>query len=117
MYPYGTQIPGLTNPMTYPTYPAYTQPAPTMRVPEVPGREGANAFRMGPNSSVFLADSTEDNGVWLKTTDALGTATLIKGHIVFDEDDAEGTSSNYVTLDRFEKLETKVDKVLEELNG
>lgn len=44
---------------------------PTYEVIKVNGRGGANAFQMGPNSSILLLDET-DNIVWLAQTDGAG---------------------------------------------
>ena len=41
----------------------------------VNGRNGADAFRMAPNSSILLLDENEPL-VWLKTTDGAGYATV-----------------------------------------
>lgn len=79
--------------MSYPQYNGYgmngwpgSYPPPTPVVPQTPalpkmevvrvhGEEGANAFAMGPNSSIILLDETEP-AVWLKTTDGAGYATI-----------------------------------------
>ena len=44
-------------------------------VVKVHGEEGANAFRLEPNSSILLLDETQPV-VWLKVTDGAGYATL-----------------------------------------
>ena len=48
---------------------------PTYEVIKVNGRGGANAFQMGPNSSILLLDET-DNVVWLAQTDGAGYKTV-----------------------------------------
>ena len=45
------------------------------RVTRVNGRNGADAFRMAPNSSILLMDEN-DPIVWLKQTDGAGYATV-----------------------------------------
>lgn len=84
------------------------------RIPRVHGKGGVDAFRMEPDSSVFLADETEDNVIWLKSTDSAGFATATKGHVTFEEE-APQNSDSYVSKDEFNELKTKVDKLLEDL--
>lgn len=84
--------------MSYPQYNGYgmsngwpgSYPAPTPIVPQTPakmevvkvhGEDGANAFVMGPNSSIILLDETEP-AVWLKTTDGAGYATITGYNLV-----------------------------------
>lgn len=50
-------------------------PPPQMEVIVVHGQGGADAFQMGPNSSVLLLDDTAPV-VWLKKTDGVVYATL-----------------------------------------
>lgn len=45
------------------------------QVTRVNGRNGADAFRMAPNSSILLLDENEPI-VWLKVTDGAGYATV-----------------------------------------
>ena len=45
------------------------------QVTRVNGRNGADAFRMAPNSSILLMDEN-DPIVWLKQTDGAGYATV-----------------------------------------
>lgn len=85
------------------------------KVPHVHGKGGMEAFRMEPDSSIFLADETEENVVWFKSTDSGGYATGKKAHLVWDDDEQHLNTENYVTKDEFNKLEDKVNKVLEEL--
>lgn len=54
--------------------PQIQMPAPQMEVVRVSGENGADAFRMGPNSSVLLLDETAPI-VWLVTTDGAGYKT------------------------------------------
>lgn len=51
------------------------QPASSCQITRVNGRNGADAFRMAPNSSILLMDEN-DPIVWLKTTDGAGYATV-----------------------------------------
>lgn len=95
-----------------------TQPAQQRyngKVPHVHGKGGMEAFQMEPDSSIFLADETEENVVWFKSTDSGGYATGKKAHLVWDDDEQPINAENYVTKDEFNKFEEKVNKVLEEL--
>ena len=51
-------------------------PAPHYEIIKVNGEAGAQAFCMGPNSSQFLADSTNAQRIWVAQTDGAGYATL-----------------------------------------
>lgn len=50
-------------------------PAPQMQVIRVNGRNGANAFSIGPNSSALLLDES-GKMVWLVTTDGASYKTV-----------------------------------------
>ena len=52
-----------------------SQQAPTMQVVRVSGRNGADAFVMGPNSSALLLDES-GTMVWAVTTDGAGYKTI-----------------------------------------
>lgn len=54
---------------------AGASPAFMGQVTRVNGRNGADAFRMAPNSSILLMDEN-DPIVWLKQTDGAGYATV-----------------------------------------
>ena len=53
----------------------YLYNLPHYEVIKVHGREGANAFQMGPNSSLLLLDEN-DPIVWLAKTDGAGYKTV-----------------------------------------
>lgn len=61
--------------MQMPQMPQYQQPLPKMEIVKVNGRNGAEAFQMGINSSVLLLDESAPI-IWLKTTDGAGYPTL-----------------------------------------
>lgn len=85
----------------------------------VHGEDGAKAYGLGPNSSVLLMDET-DNIVWAKVTDGAGYATLRGFRITPIETNVTSTrvdAEQYVSLKDFNDLKTKVDKLVEELNG
>lgn len=77
-------------------------PPPQMEVIVVHGHGGADAFQMGPNSSVLLLDDTAPV-VWLKKTDGAGYATLIDYDITKREHPAEPDYN--ALMDRITKLE------------
>lgn len=54
---------------------AYSQQAYQGQITRVNGRNGADALRLAPNSSVLLMDEN-DPIVWLKVTDGAGYATV-----------------------------------------
>lgn len=58
--------------MQYPNYP-YMQNK--QEVTRVNGRNGAEMYQLGPNSSILMLDETAPI-VWLKVTDGAGYATL-----------------------------------------
>lgn len=84
------------------------------KIPRVHGKGGVDAFRMEPDSSIFLADETEDNVIWLKSTDSAGFATCTKGHVTFEEE-APQNAETYVSKEEFNELKGKVEKLLEDL--
>ena len=102
---YGYMMPNMPN-----YYPApfsrqaqgQTAPPPQMEVIVVHGQGGADAFQMGPNSSVLLLDDTAPV-VWLKKTDGAGYATLIDYDITKREHPAEPDYN--ALMDRIAKLE------------
>ena len=49
--------------------------APHYEIVKVNGEAGARAFTMAPNSSLFLADATNPNIIWLVQTDGAGYLT------------------------------------------
>lgn len=69
---YGFQNPFLPNNQYMPTYNA---PPQQMQVVRVNGRNGAEAYSMGPNSSALLLDES-GTMVWLATTDGAGYKTI-----------------------------------------
>lgn len=78
MYPYQNQY--LQNPQMMQQAAQLAQcfagyQPPTMQIVKVNGRDEANSFAMGPNSSVALFHSSQ-NIFYLKTTDEFGKATV-----------------------------------------
>lgn len=54
----------------------YQPRLPHLEVIKVNGEAGARAFSMAPNSSQFLADTTNANRIWLAQTDGGGYLTV-----------------------------------------
>lgn len=102
---YGYMMPNMPNYYPAPfSRQAQGQPPlpPQMEVIVVHGHGGADAFQMGPNSSVLLLDDTAPV-VWLKKTDGAGYATLIDYDITKREHPAEPDYN--ALMDRIAKLE------------
>lgn len=74
-------------------------------VPHVNGQNGANAFRMAPNSSVLLLDETAPL-VWFKQTDSAGYASL-----------TPYTIAPYKPASPVDDLEARVARLEAALNG
>lgn len=55
--------------------PSYAQQTAPCQITRVNGRNGADAYRLAPNSSILLLDEN-DPLVWLKTTDGAGYPTV-----------------------------------------
>ena len=97
-------------PMQYQNQYAYGQQQPSMQrceITRVNGRNGADAFRMLPNSSILLMDEN-DPIVWLKVTDGAGYATITPYSI---------TPYQPVPAVDVNSLETRVSRLEEMLNG
>lgn len=90
-----------------PYQPASQQPAPPRQnVVQVSGRNGAEAYPMGPDSSALLLDQTAPI-VWLKKTDGAGYPTMIPYDI------APHQTEGQIDL---KSLEDRVARLEEELN-
>ena len=80
----------------------------------VNGRNGADAFRMAPNSSILLLDENEPL-VWLKTTDGAGYATVAPYRIAPYQQPAPVDLN---ALDaRIRRLEEKLDGKSDDANA
>ena len=75
------------------------------QVVKVNGRNGAEAYRMGANSSILLLDETEPI-VWLKQTDGAGYPTITAYDIKLHQDLPP------VDLRSIEERITKIEEVL-----
>lgn len=78
-----------------------------VQVVRVNGRNGADAYRLAPNSSVLLLDEN-DPLVWLKTTDGAGYPTLTP-YVITPYQSAPAVDVN--------GLESRVKRLEDILNG
>lgn len=103
-YPF-LNIPTMTNTPVVNFQPATIQP-PQRQIDKVNGREGANAFPMGPNSSVILAD-LNDPIVWVVVTDSAAYKTISPFSITPYKEDKPVMTSDLEA--KFEALVTRMD--------
>ena len=87
---------------------------PTYEVIKVNGRGGANAFQMGPNSSILLLDET-DNIVWLAQTDGAGYKTVTPFDIVPHKEVQKVDMTS--VINRIEALELSINELKEVQNA
>lgn len=74
----------------------------------VQGIEGANAFRIAPNQTMVLIDSTQDV-MYIKSADAIGMPTLRR----FKFTEVTGKEvDRYVTREEFDRLLERIDHAL-----
>ena len=62
-----------------------SQQYPRYEIIRVNGENGANALQMGPNSSLFVADETKPDRIWLLMTDGAGYKTKRAIKAVFED--------------------------------
>lgn len=88
---------------------SFAQPQPfQQRIVEVSGRDGANAFQMGPDSSALLLDNTAPI-VWVVRTDGAGYKTLAPFDITPHEEKKQE--------DVIKSLEERITKLEERLSN
>lgn len=85
-------------------------------ITRVNGIDGIKAFPLNPLESVIAIDDTETNVFWVKVMDAAGFPTLKKAHFEFDDEPAT-PSNDYVTKKDFDELESKFERLMEELGN
>lgn len=78
------------------------------KVIEVTGRAGADAYQLGPDSSILLLDNTAPI-VWLVKTDGAGYKTLAAYDIKPHEEEKPA--------DHFKELEERIAKLEETVNA
>lgn len=83
------------------------QTGPRMEVVRVNGRGGADAFRMGPNSSALLLDES-GMMIWAVSTDGAGYKTIVPYDVTLHQD---------APPPDFNSLETRLKRLEEIVNG
>ena len=84
------------------------QPQTQTKVVEVTGRAGADAYQLGPDSSILLLDNTAPI-VWLVKTDGAGYKTLVGYDIVPHKEEKP--------VDHYKELEDRILKLEETVNA
>ena len=84
------------------------QPQTQTKVVEVTGRAGADAYQLGPDSSILLLDNTAPI-VWLVKTDGAGYKTLVGYNITPHEEEKP--------VDHYKELEDRIVKLEETVNA
>lgn len=87
---------------------------PKYTVIKVNGRQGAEAFEMGPDSSIFLADEREDI-IWFARTDGAGYKTVVALDVMphVDKPQVDVNELNNKVL----QMEKVVSTIVEEINN
>ena len=81
----------------------YGRQLPHYEIVKVNGEAGARAIQMAPNSSLFLADATNPNLIWMAQTDGAGYLTATPLDVSFHQ---EKPQPNYSNLEeRLKRLE------------
>ena len=84
------------------------QPQTQTKVVEVTGRAGADAYQLGPDSSILLLDNTAPI-VWLVKTDGAGYKTLVAYDI--------SPHAEEKPVDHYKELEDRIVKLEETVNA
>jgi uncharacterized protein HemX len=106
---------GMMNPNAYQqmlmqfmqNYPNQNQPIRT-EIIRVNGKNGADALLMAPNSSIFVADNTNADRIWLCMTDGAGYKTVRGIKCTFEEESDVDIQS---VENRLQKLEEAVNEI------
>lgn len=87
------------------------QQLPHYEVKRVDGENGARALPMGANSSVFAADNTKEDRIWLIMTDAVGYRTVRPIKAKFEDViDQRGLQDTLLAIsDRLSRLEERMN--------
>ena len=107
-YPYFNNY--MQMPSNAPTSPYTAFSAPKHEIIRVNGKNGAEALQMAPNSSIFVADETNANRIWLCMTDGAGFKTVRAIRCVF-EDVIEQEQAN-TQLASFEERLAKLEGIV-----
>ena len=98
----------------YPQFqPAYQFQQPIHGFVYVAGIEGAKAYQMPPNSEMPLFDSTTEDVMFIKTTDAAGYPTIKPVRCV----EIEETSDEPATRDDLNRMYSDLAAQVEQLKG
>lgn len=90
----------------------------------VQGPEGAKGYYFNtPNTETYLRDSENTDILYIKSTDALGRPQSLQTYRLTQIDISEleqkpvVNNSQYVTIDQFEELSNKIDKLSNQLSN
>lgn len=85
----------------------------------VNGIEGAKAYIVSPNSTIYLRDSDSDK-IFIKSSDAQGRLMMKAYHLVEMNDDEPKQSiadlSSFATKDELKEINEKIDRIQSKLN-
>ena len=93
----------------------YQRNQPLHMMIRVHGKEGVDAFQMGPDSDALLLDDTGPY-IWAKVTDGAGYSDPVRYRLVPDPI-KELTPGDYVTREEFMRLDEKRDKLIGAFDG
>ena len=93
----------------------YQRNQPLHMMIRVHGKEGVDAFQMGPDSDALLLDDTGPY-IWAKVTDGAGYSDPVRYRLVPDPI-KELTPGDYVTREEFMRLDEKLDKLIGAFDG
>lgn len=101
-----------------PNYPTIQHQAPQMQINCVNGRESAQAFSIGPNSSVVLVDNLEPK-IWIVTTDSSGYKAVNGFRIIPDNEPQQPipAEGKVETPDPIKDLTERIEKLEERMNN
>lgn len=92
------------------------QPPQNSGINWVQGEAGAKSFALPVNSAVLLLDSDEPY-VYIKTTDAIGRATLSKFKLIEEKPATPAAATDYITREEFKDFKTKLDSLWSLVNS
>jgi len=101
--------------MSYAPQPLYQQQPPQVKIFNVNGRTGAEAFKLGPDSSIFLLDS-KDPVIWMVTTDSAATKTITRIKAVIEDEPSPVDQAKEFAEDRLKGVNEKLDSVIGRLD-
>lgn len=98
-----------------PLYQQQVQQPPQVKIFNVNGRTGAEAFKLGPDSSIFLLDS-KDPVIWMVTTDSAATKTITRIKAVIEDEPSPVDQAKEFAEDRLKGVNEKLDSVIGRLD-